>query len=141
MTAFFRACREGNEENTRLLLSRGADVNVKDISGSSPLHEACEHGRASIARIILEKGADVEARDMYGWMPIDCVMGLNPHDPAREQLLDLFRQYAPEATLESVLKLSPEDPLRERTLDWYRERHPELVMEAYCAPGPRPVGV
>jgi hypothetical protein len=46
----------------------------------------------------------------------------------------LFRQYAPETTLESVLRLPPDDPMRvrEKTLEWYCEHHPELVMEAYC---------
>ncbi|CAK7210845.1 hypothetical protein SBRCBS47491_000916 [Sporothrix bragantina] len=54
-----------------LLLDKGADVEVKDNCGMSPLSFAAEGGHEAVTRLLLEKGADVEAKDNYdGWTPL-----------------------------------------------------------------------
>ena len=54
----------------RLLVERGAEVNVGDESGYTPLHAAAASGSAEVARLLLERGADVSARDGRGFTPL-----------------------------------------------------------------------
>jgi ankyrin repeat protein len=42
----------------RLLVSRGATVNLANLTGFTPLHHAAERGSAAAARVLLEAGAD-----------------------------------------------------------------------------------
>lgn len=98
------ACLEsGNPDTARLLLEHGTDVNARDGRGWASLHYASAGGHTDIARILLEKGAEVNVKDEVGRTPLTLAMELSPSNPAREQILDLFR-----------------------------EHHPELVMEAWC---------
>lgn len=57
------ACRDGDLELARLLLSAGADVNARDKSGETPLHRAAEEGRTDVVRLLPEAGADSEVAD------------------------------------------------------------------------------
>jgi len=133
-----RAVRLKRPESRFLeLLEAGADVNARDRGGHTSLHWACWYGRVEIARFLLDHGADPNARETdYGRTPFEmCGSGDYRSSPwTVNEFLELFRQYAPETTLESVLRLPPDDPMRvrEKTLEWYCEHHPELVMEAYC---------
>lgn len=45
----------------RLLLERGADPNLKQAGGWTPLHQAAAHGRTEIVKLLLEHGASVDA--------------------------------------------------------------------------------
>jgi ankyrin repeat protein len=51
----------------RQLLQRGADVNVRDDDGRTPLFSAVLAGSVGLAGLLLESGADVNARDQDGW--------------------------------------------------------------------------
>ncbi len=61
----------GQTEATRLLIENGADVNMKDGKGSTPLHSAAVFGRAGVAKLLLENGADFQARNDDGATPAD----------------------------------------------------------------------
>lgn len=52
------------------LLAHGAEPNVGDRRGVTPLHEAAERGDASILTALLDHGADVHARDNHGNPPL-----------------------------------------------------------------------
>ncbi len=108
-TALHFACIYGSVSCVRLLLSHGADVNARNEAGYTPLMRAstATGGFSSVVRLLLSHGADVNARNLVGATSVDLAMQLPSDHPAREEILDLFRQYAPEA-----------------------------VMEAYCSPGP-----
>jgi ankyrin repeat protein len=67
------ATREGDYEKVKKLIEEGADVNMKDWIGWTPLHLACwwDHkDYESIMILLIEKGANVNAKDNYGNTPL-----------------------------------------------------------------------
>ena len=61
----------GQTEAARLLIENGADVNMKDDKGSTPLHGAAVFGRAGVAKLLLENGATLQVRNDDGATPVD----------------------------------------------------------------------
>jgi hypothetical protein len=59
-------CNSKDGSVVRLLLEHGADINVQNQDGETPLHEASTYGALEVVRLLLEHGADVEAKDNYG---------------------------------------------------------------------------
>ena len=49
-------------ENAVVLLEKGADPNVCNAAGKSPLHQAAGMGDTCIAKLLVERGADLNAR-------------------------------------------------------------------------------
>lgn len=56
-------------EMVRLLLSKGADVNLANGGGWTPLHMAADAGDSEMASLLLRHGARLEARDFRGLTP------------------------------------------------------------------------
>ncbi len=52
------------------LLTRGANPNIKDSSGDTPLHYAAYQGNAAVVELLLKRGADVHAVDNAGMTPL-----------------------------------------------------------------------
>jgi ankyrin repeat protein len=61
------AVRRGDVQEVARLLAAGADPNVKDLDGETPLHIAAEQCNADIAELLLKHGADPNARDEHGF--------------------------------------------------------------------------
>jgi ankyrin repeat protein len=61
----------GHTQMVRLLVSRGADLNVRARNplATMPLHAALAHGHKEIARFLIENGADVNDEG-GGWTPM-----------------------------------------------------------------------
>mmetsp|Transcript_14887 Transcript_14887/g.32095 ORF Transcript_14887/g.32095 Transcript_14887/m.32095 type:complete len:562 (+) Transcript_14887:172-1857(+) len=61
-------------EGMKLLIEKGADVNLQDMYGRCPLHLACENKKSDVhhhcVKFLLEKGADANTQDMYGRCPL-----------------------------------------------------------------------
>jgi ankyrin repeat protein len=58
----------GYREITLLLISRGADINIRDASwGVTPLHWA---KNPEVATVLLSAGANIEAKDKFGGTPL-----------------------------------------------------------------------
>jgi ankyrin repeat protein len=64
------AVRTGNQAGCEVLLSRGADILVRDRDGNSALHHAVLMDRLELIEPLLSAGADVEAVDGRGRTPL-----------------------------------------------------------------------
>lgn len=63
MTALFPACDRGHLEVVKLLLDRGANVNVNDrFYNATPMGQAINKGHVEIVQLLLEKGAQNSQR-------------------------------------------------------------------------------
>ncbi|XP_060632229.2 ankyrin repeat domain-containing protein 53 [Anolis sagrei] len=58
-------------ECLKFLISKGANVNVRNHNGMSPLHRAASEGHDKCVRALIRAGADVNAKDGEGQKPID----------------------------------------------------------------------
>jgi ankyrin repeat protein len=72
-----------NCETLRLLIEQGADVNMTQAGGYTPLHQAAAAGLEDVIRILLEAGADPACL---------CHQGKTPADYARERQHDVVVQ-------------------------------------------------
>ncbi|KAH8645547.1 ankyrin repeat-containing domain protein [Tricladium varicosporioides] len=86
------AAGRGDERSTLILLSHGADPNVLDKNGRSPLYLAADEARAGCVRLLLEAGASPDPQSPKGVpsrsSPLLCA-AMTPHDKmALKTLLD-----------------------------------------------------
>ena len=69
MLDLFHAAKKGLTEAARELLASSADPDVRDASGSVPLHVAAAAGHEEVVRLLLSHGARIDAVT-----PTDCVL-------------------------------------------------------------------
>jgi ankyrin repeat protein len=62
-------------ETVKQLLAAGADINIKDRSGQTPLHGAAAQGWNSVITVLVEGKADLFARDSRGRTAADLTKG------------------------------------------------------------------
>ena len=62
-----------------LLVQRGADVNSRTKSSTTPLHTAVLYRRTEIAEYLIQKGADVNAKSPSGATPLGLAIAANFH--------------------------------------------------------------
>ena len=68
-TALHITAGRGYTECLRLLLQRGADVDLSP-GGTTALHECCENGHAECTKLLLIHGANANAVTEDGLMPL-----------------------------------------------------------------------
>jgi len=182
-TLLHNACVMDKTDIVRLLLEKGADVNVTNTSGATPLHIACFNGKTDIARVLLDHGADINIEDLNELTPFDdiCISRGDVFGPVYEEICDLLlsrgfdidrilSQYNKtnlayacswgcsavarfllsrganpgtgdilgNTALDCALEdLGPANPARETIIDLFREYAPELVFEKFCTGEPR----
>lgn len=69
-SALHIACLRGLPAVAQLLITKGADINMRDENGYTPLHIAAYHGKCDVAKMLLSLKANVldqgqEGGDMY----------------------------------------------------------------------------
>lgn len=65
------AASKGDIKTARLLIEKGAGVNVKGSTLTSPLQEAARYGHKDIVELLISKGANVNAKNILGYAAID----------------------------------------------------------------------
>ncbi|MDE3165844.1 MAG: ankyrin repeat domain-containing protein [Acidobacteriota bacterium] len=61
------SARHGRTSDVEALLAKGADIEMKDKEGRTPLMLAAQYGHAAAVKLLLAKGAKAGARDARGW--------------------------------------------------------------------------
>jgi len=59
------------DEVERLVVDCGANPNIQDNDGYTPLHSAAENCHVGVVRVLLDHGADPTIRDNEGRTPLD----------------------------------------------------------------------
>ena len=67
-TPLHYACEFGHLLIVEYLISKGADIEAKDIYYWTPLHFACKEDHLEIVEYLISKGADIEAKE---WMDLN----------------------------------------------------------------------
>ena len=65
-TALIKAIEIEHTDTVKLLISQGADINLKDDSGITPLHLAAGEGHINTVKLLISQGADVNLKDNPG---------------------------------------------------------------------------
>ncbi len=88
-TPLHKAAGNARREVVELLLANGADVNAKDGSGKTPLHEAaaCRYGTRGLIEALIAGGADVNAK-RHGWTPLRVAL-----NSGHKAMADVLRQH------------------------------------------------
>ncbi len=73
MSTLAMAAAVGSEEITRLLLDAGANVDVRNTDGTTPLATAVFFGHPDVVKLLLEEGADPAAQNLKGEKVTDYV--------------------------------------------------------------------
>jgi ankyrin len=83
------ACSRGKLDVAQLLLDHGAQVNVKNHKGETPLHLASRGDHDSldegvcVVELLLERGTDVNIRDKSEWTPLHSASNNGKYDIAQ----------------------------------------------------------
>lgn len=99
LTALDYAVKYGNEECARILIERGAEVNL-----SKCLNIAATAGYLDILQLLLEKGAEINAKDSQGATPLRLSVTGN-HEECVKLLLEEGANVQPEINLLGAAKL------------------------------------
>jgi hypothetical protein len=73
----------------RLLLEHGADINMPNQIGWTPLHRASGDGSLEVVRLLLEHGANVDLKDNWGRTALEVASGT--------EVTDLLQEYSKES--------------------------------------------
>ena len=74
-TVLHMAAINGLDEIALFYLKKGANANIKNNLGWSPLYIAASRGRLKVAKLLLEHGADINAEDNDGLTPLMMAAG------------------------------------------------------------------
>ncbi|VDO26236.1 unnamed protein product, partial [Onchocerca flexuosa] len=65
------ACKNGLVQHVDYLIYYGAEINVQNINGNTPLHVCAIHNKPNCARLLLFRGANLEIMNNQSQTPLD----------------------------------------------------------------------
>ena len=74
-TLLHRASYFGQFEVVKLIVNRGADINIRDAKNNTALHLAAESGSVDIIKLLLDKGMSVNLTNTHGFTPLHISAG------------------------------------------------------------------
>jgi ankyrin repeat protein len=86
-TLLHYAIRFEHLEVVKILIERGADMNIGDNDEMTPLHKAAYRGLLEISEYLLSKGASLSVKDRYGVSPLH-LAAARGHNKVMSLLLD-----------------------------------------------------
>lgn len=64
------AIQKKQNDVVKMMIEKGANINVKNLNGQTPLHVAILTNNIEIAKYLIEKGADLNIKDCKGQTPL-----------------------------------------------------------------------
>lgn len=117
MAALRLATYSNQIETVRFLLNRGADPDVQDDMGNTPLHWACSFGHEAITALLIDHKADLSAENASGMTPLH-----NAASRGRIKLAELLIAKGADVNAPEVRGWSPLDYARaakqKEMVDW-----------------------
>ena len=86
--ALFYAAEKGDLAGVQTQLDAGADVNVKDAAGGTPLYSAAYDGHKEVVKLLIVNGADVNVKNKFDDTPLDWAVMLG-----KPEIIDLLRKH------------------------------------------------
>ncbi|KAF7516376.1 hypothetical protein G7054_g14184 [Neopestalotiopsis clavispora] len=87
------AFSNGHAEVVKMLLDQGANLNVANKDGWTPLNTASGNGHIKVVKMLLDKGADWAVASKDGWTPLSTASN-NGHTEVVKMLLDKGADWA-----------------------------------------------
>jgi hypothetical protein len=87
------SCENGDLKIIKYLLQNGADINIRNEDGETPLLFAMKIESKAVTKYLLEKGADIEIRDSNGDTPLISLIDSFCFFDNFVELLSLFISY------------------------------------------------
>jgi ankyrin repeat protein len=98
-----QAAKDGDLEQVKSLIDKGADINAKDEKGQTPLHFAARHGYREVAKLLIAQGADVNASMTDApWTPL-----LDAACTGQTQVVKLLLQHGAKVDAGDALGYTP----------------------------------
>jgi len=112
-SALLFAAREGSMESLRLLLDAGADINLADPDGTTPLLISIINYHFDIAGLLLERGADIHPADIRGRTALYAAVDIHKPDVSTRPTTKVGDQLDSLAVIKMLLArgANPNSPL------------------------------
>ncbi|KAL5006741.1 hypothetical protein ScPMuIL_015547 [Solemya velum] len=89
-TALHCCSRNGHYEVVKLLLNKGADIDVRNNLQCTPLHSAVEGLQRQVCHLLIEWGAGIHIKNSKGKTPLESAK----NDDFRRFLIDIYQHYS-----------------------------------------------
>ena len=91
-TLLHEAAFAGSKEIVEYLISKGANLNIKNRQGETPLHKAAQFGRIEILKVLLHAGANYLEKDRFGQTPQQLARDVSQYEAAKF-LIDYVKSF------------------------------------------------